>query len=358
MAAKEWAVGVTLGFEGREHTAIASPLSRQTRVATPALGLGVSRRLGALEVGLHGRIRRQVETVELNAVAAEGQVYELAGYREVPGLGMSINGNYFRRREENAPSAGVALAGRFGRADWTVVVEQTSVRERLWIQRRNDPPRDQWNARTWSGRFAAQRPFGPRAVVTLHAKGVFLTGDAALAGDSGAIFFSADERALEGEAELRLLPGGRPGWSGAFTLALGSQRRERADTIPGLRAEVTASSFTSALEMGRFLGPRFFVSVGGVVSWYGPTGSIPNPTNHGAVYRANFATELELYSKAARPTAVIALIRWSAPGRMQVWMTARTERLVPTSAERLTAFTPSGSRVASSLVAGVTLGNP
>lgn len=350
-----WGLGVTLGYEAREHSSTVSGIVRRIRLATPGVVLGAARRLGAVELGVHAHYRHRTEETGVIEKFESGRVYELIGYREVPGLDIiGSNGAYFRNRAENASAFGTSLAGASGRATWTLMAEKTRLRERLWRQEVNDPPADKWNASGWRTRVAVQRPLGLRWLFTLHANAASLSGTADLALDSTGIIFTADESAFTSEAELRLLPLER-GWTGSLTVGWAHQSRKRQDLAAQLGSGISTNSPSVALDVGRTVGSRLLVSVGGALAGYGPTSTIPDAAAAGSVYRYYFAPELDLYASRATPAAFSFLVQYRTGMAATLWLNGRTERLSSSESAPLSAFTPGGTRTATSLQGGVTL---
>lgn len=347
-----WGVGVTLGFEARDHSSILSGVTRRIRSAMPALVLGATRKMGAVELGVHGRYRHRAEEIRVFERSENARVYQLAGYGEA--VGLDLIEPYFRRTEENASAFGASLGGSSGRLTWIASAEATRLTTRLWRQRINDPDQDRWDARGFEARGAVQRPVGARGLLTVHAKLVSLSGEADLVTDSAGVIFTADESLAELEAEYRLPP--RAGsWTGAVTVGIARESRTRQDIAATLGTDISATVPSLAVEVGRELGTRMFVAVGGALSLYGPTSALPDPDNRGPVYQKYSAGELDLYASRATPVAISLLLRYRVGKGATLWLSGRTERLSSSESVPLSGFSPSGSRTVTSIGGGVTL---
>ncbi len=348
-----WTVGITGGYEGRDHLSTVSTTIRRVRSTTPGLVLGIARQLGGIQLGAFTRLRHTAESVLLFTRTGSGRVYELTGYREAPPITLSTS--YSKRREQDLSSFGGTLGGHTGRTRWILYAEADRQSERLTRQQQNDPALDRWDQSGWSAGGALQRRFGPRWLLTLHARGVSSSGDADLALDSAGVIFHAEESALEAELELRMVPADRE-WAGILTLGMAGESRTRRDSTTGLATSVTSGTPSLALELGRQLGPRMFAAVGGALAWYRPTSTIPNPAKQGPIYRYYIGPEYALYSSRSHPTAVSFLMRYRVSPVAMLWTSGRLERLSATDAT--SNFIPDGSRRAFSITAGVTVLTP
>jgi hypothetical protein len=349
-----WGFGMTAGWEGRDNNTILSGVVRHALSVQPGVSLGVSRRIGGVEVGLHGRYRYQTESINLTERASETRVYELRGYTEVRPI--DILTAYYRRRDQHVVAGVASAQGRLGQATWTVYGEISQLKDRLTKQEQNDPAQDRWDTHGWSLGGSLQRRLGGRGLLTAQGRYAMLTGNADLAMDSSGVIFTADERLADGEAELRLLPG-NGGWTGAVTVGFAWARRVRNDSTLQLGSDIQSATPTFALDVGRRFSPKLLVVLSAAIAAYGPTSSIPDPSKRGPVYRTYFAPELDVYSSSAVPKAFSVLVQWKVAGNATLWLTGRTESVSSSASTPLTAFTPSGSRSASSIAGGVTLGN-
>lgn len=347
-----WGLGVTVGFEARDHSTILSGVVRRVTGSTPGLVLGATRRLGGVEFGVQGRYRHRAEEIRVFERTQNARVLQLTAYSEA--IPVDLIEPYFRRTEEDASAFGANLSGKFDRVTWAAVAEVTKLQTRLSRQRINDPATDRWNASGWEARGEVQRPLGSRGLLTLHARIVSVSGDGDLVTDSSGVIFTADESAFETEAELRLLPAER-GWAGTLTVGWARESRQRQDLGAQLGSNISATTPSVALELGRTVGSSLFVSVGGAMAAYGPTSVIANPASRGPVYRYYIAPELDLYASRATPTALSFLLQYRTGKAATLWLSGRAERLSSSESAPLSAFTPSGSRTASSFAGGIML---
>ncbi len=347
-----WAVGATLGYDTRENQTVEAGFVRRTRQTSPGLVVGVDRRVGRLEIGLHGQVRGRAETIGLTERAASGQVVDLEGWRDVQPL--SVREFYGRRIDETARSGTVSIGGTGGRTHWVGFVHGGSVVEGRTQQEKDDPARDLWSATTLGAGFGFQRPVGVRGVVTIDARFDRLTGTGDRAQDSAGTIFKATEQRIAGRAEGRLLA--RPGqWSGRVAVVARHDQRRQDDVTAGIGANIRAISWSAAIEVGHSLSERltaaFSVSLGG----YGPTSTIPDPLRRGPIYRRFIAPELDIAARGAHPYGAGLSVTWRASDRTQIWLAGQSERLQPAGSQGPSGFGPSGSRAAGSLVFGVSV---
>jgi hypothetical protein len=352
-----YALGGALGYETLDNTTITGGVDRSSRRVAPAFAIGAARSLsaGGLQLGIHARWRGTAETVELTPLTATGRVFELTGYREASPIQVGPP-FYYRRIEESAPSAGVAVAGSWGAMQWIVLGEVAHLWQRRWRQQTDDPAKDRWDTRAWTVGAALARPVGDRALVVVELRRTALSGNGTLALDSLGVIFTAVERALTGTAELRLLPISR-GWTGLARLSVVNERRERADSVAQLRSVLETLTPSLMLEVGRAVSDALFLSAGYAVGVYQARGETPLPTAQGSFFRRLIAPELDLESTSAAPQALSVAARWQVRVGTAVWVSGRSESLGPSGTRRLfTGISPTGSRTAQSLTFGVTVG--
>lgn len=347
-----WGFGVTAGYEGRDHTSTASGLVRKVLQVQPGVVLGVSRRIGTVEVGAHGKYRYQAETIRLTERSAEGLVQELRGYAEDRPI--SIRSVYDRRRDQQVFAGGLGARGSVAGALWTLFGEAGRLEDRLSTARVNDPAEDRWDSRSWALGGAVQRPLGGNLLLSAQARYTSLRGDADLATDSVGTVFEVEEQVADGEVEARLLPGSG-GWSAVATLGLRFARRLRNDVSLQLAPEVRSVTPALAIEVGRSFSARWFASLGAAIANYRPEGTIPDPSVLGPAYREYVAGEMAMLGTGTTPVALSALVRWQAATRTELWLAARGETLSPSGSYSTLPLLPSGNRTSTSLSGGVTM---
>ncbi|MEK6687209.1 MAG: hypothetical protein AABZ01_01965, partial [Gemmatimonadota bacterium] len=113
-----WGLGLALGYQAREHQTIEAGFVRRTRQTLPGATIGLTRAVGSLRFGPYARWRNRAETIFLIESAADGQVVQLEGLRAVQPL--EVSSLYYRRIEENIPSAGWSVAGPLVGGSWTL----------------------------------------------------------------------------------------------------------------------------------------------------------------------------------------------------------------------------------------------
>jgi hypothetical protein len=346
-----WGLGLALGYEAREHQTIEAGFVRRTRQTVPGATIGLTRTVGPVRFGPYARWRSRAETIFLIERAAEGLVVQLEGLRDVPPL--EILSLYYRRIEEDIPSAGWSIAGSLGGGNWTLYAERSWLRERLTRQERDDPAQDAWDANGWSAGGAYQRLVGRRTLFTLDARHTTLRGNGDLALDSTGVIFQAVERAVVTSADLRVLPD-----TGGWALVVGVQvrwehRLRDALTVP-IAAEITGLTSGVSVEVGRVLSPRVFATATIGSASYSANSSFPSPTALGPVYRAYVLPEYDLASRPAQLWMGAVGVRWTVSPGTSLWMRATGERVSPTRPGP-TSFGPSGSRSVVGATIGVTL---
>jgi len=348
-----WGLGLTLGYEAREHQTIAAGLVRRTRQTMPGATIGLTRRLGSVRLGPYARWRNRAETIFLIERAAQASVIQLEGLRDVRPF--DILSFYYRRIEEDIPSVGWAVAGPLGGGTWSLYAERSWLRERLTRQEANDPAEDAWDVNAWDGGGAYQRMFG-RTILTVDARYTRLRGDGDLALDSTGVILQAAERAACAAVELRLGPD-TIGWSLAVGVQVRWEYRLRdALTVP-IAAHVMGLTEGASVEVGRAFSPRLFATATVGFAAYSANSSFPSPTALGPVYRSYILPEYDLASRPAQPWLGAVAVQWKVGPRTSLWVRATGERVSPTRSGP-TSFGPDGSRSVVGASVGVTLRGP
>jgi len=346
-----WGIGLALGYEARDHQTIEAGFIRRTRQTLPGATIGLTRTVGPVRFGPYARWRNRAETIFLIERATGGLVVQLEGLREVRPL--DILSLYYRRIEEDIPSAGWSVAGPFVGGSWALYAERSWLRERLTRQEVNDPAEDAWDANAWSAGGGYQRLVGRRSLFTLDARYTTLRGDGDLALDTINVMFQAAESALLASAELRVLPD-TVGWALAVGVQVRLEHRLRdALTVP-VTAEVTGLTNGVSVEVGRAFSPRVFASATLGYASYSANSSFPAPTALGPAYRAYVLPEYDLASRPAQPWLGAVGVRWAVSPRTSLWLRATGERVSPTRPGP-TSFGPEGSRSVVGAAVGVTL---
>lgn len=345
----QWAVGLNLGYDARENETIEAGFVRRSRQAMPGAAVGVARRFGGIRVGLVGRLRNRAETILLTERAAEGQVWQLEGYREVAPI--NVSQSYYRRIEEAVPSLGLGLSGSMDAGRWALFAEHAALRERRTRQQQNNPALDRWNTTSWTLGASFQRPWG-RWLITGETALTLLTGDGDLALDSTGTVFTARERSGRVRLEARLAAGGP--WLAVASASLHYERRTRTDLTLGVSSDIRATAPAVALEVGRSLaGPLRLVVTGAVLRSLA-TASLPDPDVRGPLFRRLVAPELDLEARGATSIVVGAMLQWEVRSQMTLWVSARRERLSPTDPS-VTGLGAGGHRAANGILAGLQL---
>jgi hypothetical protein len=345
-----WSLGAALGYEGRDHETIAAGFIRRSRQTLPGATIGLTRRIGSVRLGPYARWRNRAETIYLIVREASGLVVELQGLRDVTPF--TPIGYYYRRVEEDMPTAGWSVAGPLAGGAWAAYAERSWLRERLTRQEADNPTEDTWTADAWAGGGAYQRPLGRQVLFTLDGRYTTLRGDGDLALDTLGVIFQAAERALTVSAEVRVLPD-TTGWAVAVGAQVRLEHRLRnALTVP-VAAEVTGLTEGVTLELGRAFSPRLFATATIGSAYYSANSSIPNPAAMGPSYTAYVSPDYDLASRPAQAWLGALGVRWTASPRTSLWIRATAQTVSPTKAG--ITFGPEGSRTALGATGGVTL---
>jgi hypothetical protein len=346
-----WGLGLALGYEARDRETIEAGLIRRTRQVVPAASIGLTRSLGALRFGPYARWRKRAETIFLIERAGQGLAIQLEGLRDVRPL--DILSYYYRRIEEDMPSAGWSAAGQLGGGTWALYGERASLRQRLTSQEVNHPAQDTWIAGAWTAGGAYQHPAGRRTLLTLHTRYTTLRGDANLALDTNGVIFHAAEREWTSSAELRLQPD-TTGWALMAGVEVRWETRLRdALTVP-VAARITAVTNSVVVEVGRALSRRLFAAGTGGYAYYSSSAAFPAPTALGPMYRTYILPEYDVASRPAQSWLGAVSLRWAANAKTHLWTTAGAEQAAPVRPGP-TSFGPDGSRSTLFAAAGVSI---
>lgn len=347
-------LGLALGWEGGETRTPTSPVPRLNRSAGPAFGGGIAYELagdGWLRLGASGRWRRTVQYIQIYLTAAPTRIYQLEGYADpVP---FDIQTIYTRRLERDAWEVGLSLAGRAFGGEWALFGRIEDTYEGQHNMQSNDPPKDSWKAEGWTAGGAFQRSlYRDRWLVTASARYTELDGKARRH-DLGAVTFTADEKRLAADVELRL--SGLRGWEAAGRLSLVRDDRIRRDLLGRTRSEIRSWEPGVAVEVVRTLGERFALSAGGALAGYSPSGGVPLATAMGPVYQEFVAPELAVHATGGQLIKGRLAGRWQATGGAAFWVQASYASLTPKQGAIIIPRQPDGKRSGWTLDVGASL---
>ena len=343
-----WGLGMALGYDALERETINAGLIRRSRRDAPGATLGLTKQLGAIRLGPYGRWHSSAETVYLIERAGQGLVIQLEGLRDVQPL--DILSYYYRRIEETTPTLGWSVGGK----SWTLYAERSWLRQRLTRQEADNPASDAWNADAWSGGGAYQASLDARTLFTFDLRYTKLRGAGDLALDSTGAIFSANESAVVGSAEVRVLPD-----SNRLAVVIGLQvrwehRLREALTVP-IAAEVTGLTNSVTLQLGRQLSSRLFGTATLGTAGYSANSSYPAPSALGATYQTYILPEYDLASRPANPWLGDIGLRWTVSPRTTLWFNASGQHVSPSKEGLTAAFGPTGSRSVVTASVGVSL---
>lgn len=347
----KWSVGMGLGLETSEHQSVASPLVRRTRQSMPGISLGVTRKIGSIQLGPYASWRSRSETIVIIERAAEGLVVELAGLHETPPL--SISQSYRRRTREDLPSAGLSLTHVSHTGEWTVFAERSMLHERLTRHESNDPIWDHWRVDAFSTGAAWSRSGAQRGQLAAAISYTRHRGNGDLGLDTSGVIHRATRSDLDISAEWRL-PGDSLGWQvalGARSVIASQVRTE--PTIP-ISATIRAATHSARADIGGLFANRIQAAVSVVGTAYFAQSSFPGPFGFQDTYRAYVLPELDRASRPAHMLASSLSLRWMKDAEAAMWLRLGFARLSPTEAAP-TVFGPTGSRRRLELLFGITL---
>jgi len=353
-----WSVGLSGAVFIEDHRTRNARFPRLGKATTPAASLGVARALpwARVRLALMGRWIGGNETLILPAPAAPGRVYLLDGYSEPDAREVQPQTGLFRRTERDALAYGAAASGTLLGTSWVVFAENTRRTDDHVSARQEDPPTDRWHATGSAYGLAVQWPLSHYDLyLTAQWRLNRLRGDASRAGLTGFIF-RATESVGHLTADVRYLPASP--WAVAATFALVRESRLREDFIAEMRSDLRTWAPGLGIEVARSLGVTA-VAAGYAVSWYAPSGGIPNPAAMGPIYQQLVAPEQSLYATTARSTAAALTLRHTFPSGTAALLRVRRESL-GASGEALPSdalpFAPEGSRTLWNVSLGVVLG--
>jgi len=342
-----WAAGLDLGYDALEHETTEAGLVRRSRQAMPGAGIGVTFQLASVRLGAVGRLRHRVETVLMTERAADGQVWQLEGYRDV--VPINIAQSYYRRISENVPSFGLGVAGGDERGSWAGFVERAAVRERRTRQQQNDPASDRWDADSWTLGASYRLRRGPW-VVFATGLGTALSGEGDLALDQSGVIVTARERLARVGVDARWAPEGP--WEGSISAEFVHRRRSQENPLDGI--EATTRSLVPAVRVEALRRVAAAVRVGISAGLTLPTASgvLPNPAARGIVYQQLLAPELDYDARSKSAVWGGVLIEVSLSGVLAGWAAYDGGGLSPRGAGP-TAYGVTGRRTSSRLTVGL-----
>jgi hypothetical protein len=347
-----WGVGVALGYDTRTTATVAAPFVRRNRAVLPAATIGLVRnfRDGRFQAGLRAGWQGGEETLILATVGQTGQVFQLEGYRDVPGLHIGAS-PYFRRTSRETIVAGATMGGTVARGHWAAYADGTRLDERQTNQLSDNPPDDKWATTAAIFGGAMQFPFAQeRAVLTVEARNSTVNGDATLIPNITGL--TAAERETNASAELRLKTLSNTA-TALVRASILSEHRLRNDSVADVGTIIDGTTPAIALELGRKLSSRVMLVGGYAVARYAGTGTIPSAASRGPLFRKVFAPELDIATSVLIAQAVSSALRWNVGPETAIWVAGRFERLDSQSADR--PFAPRGERVGGSISLGVVM---
>jgi hypothetical protein len=342
-----WGVGLGLGHQSWDTRTGVTQIPRYQRGSRSGATVGVTRDLasGRLRVGAHGRWRSEVQQLSLTTRQAETTAFLFEGYSEPVLTRLAAKQGYVRRVEREGAATAVSAEVEAGGLRWVAFGEASKLDERQFEQlTTNDPPTDHWNTRGHAAGIAAEAgraEGGTHLLVMLRWMSV--SGEATRAGlEEEGVLFEADEGVLDGALDLRIDPGN--GWKAGAHVSVGREDRERVDRLARIRSAVRAWRPGFALEAARDVGDRFAVGAGAGLSWYTPSGGIPDPSTLGAGYRDWIGPELAYVATGSRTLSGLVTLRWDPAGSHALTLDARYDHAKVHEGVSSLPLAPEGSR--------------
>jgi hypothetical protein len=156
------------------------------------------------------------------------------------------------------------------------------------------------------------------------------------------VLFEADESVIDGALDLRIEPGN--GWTAGAHLSLMHEDRDRVDRLARLRSALRAWRPGVAVEAARDLGHRFALGAGAGLSWYTPSGGIPDPSTLGAGYRDWIGPELAYMATGSRTLSALVTLRWVSAEDRVLSIDARYDQMTVHEGSESQPLAPEGSR--------------
>jgi hypothetical protein len=348
-----WGIGIGVGYEARDVTAVRALVRRSGRAATSSGSFGVGRSVGGLQASAYVRVAGTSETLTMVHGLALPFIHEMQGFTEVEPI-EPANQGYRRRITRRSQALGASLSGRLLDVSWVAWAEGTRLRERLSSISANDPPTDRWSTDGAAfGALAERMLFDSAVRVTAHVRALTLEGFAERRDLDGAIF-RADEEGLQADATVRIAPPGSAWQFGAVIATQRESRRQR-DLLSLLRASIEAWTPGVSIEIARTLGARTAVSGGYAVREYAPTSHIFGADSLGPVVQQLVAPSLEYATTPKRAQAASLTLRTNVATTTALF-TVRHEWLSLSGLPSPTPFRPHGSRSGTQLAITFVIG--
>ena len=303
-----WGIGAGLGLEMSDDRTRKARAARLGRVSAPALSFGLLRVLSdaGLSVSAFGRwaVANENSRIALpgGIVTEVVELEGLGGQDPRRAAGPSI---VARNVARNSRALGGGLAGRLGQWNWVVHGEREHFENAHMGSRLTDEVPNRWKAKGWRVGVDALGHAGPiRAVVS--AQYAALDGDAFrrdLEGQ-GAIF-RARHRAFTGFVDLRATDADSL-WIAGLRVSIGRETRLRRDFLVRAAEDIAAASPGLSMEVARRVSEGVALSLGGGLSRYAPSGTIPDPGMFGQIQPDLVAPELALHAAMAGAYAASA----------------------------------------------------
>lgn len=356
-----WGVGLGAGYATRDQHSDFAAIARGGRDVSTALAGSVSRRVGGLNAGIQIRWRADAATLSLvrRTPNSEPKVYELLGIRPV--RANPVTPSYFRRSDATSPSFGVGIASAHrqdARFAWATSGEVGRRGERYRHQANPSAPIDRWNSRGASLNAAFQQR-GLRVgrndlLITATSRAEWLRGEASLATRPGIDMYRASDRVIDGDLEVRLVPG-KTGWGAAINFGVTNSRRVQTDSNTTLRSDIATVAPRIAAELGRSVTRRWYATAGIESALIRPSGTVPSFPSPTESNRLLTDPDLAIAASMARAAAVSVSIRRTGEGR-DISTALRAETVRPTDAlGNQSRPGAAGRRVVFAIVAAVTL---
>jgi len=355
LAGGRMAIGVSAAYDTRSLHTRDDGFVRQSQFTTPGALVGIAARLGTtadLVLGLHVGVRHAAATTEFSELAAQGQLYQLQGFREA--LPIEVQQSYYQRFDERSGFWGAQLSGRVSRLRWVAGAERAVRRDATTHAQQTKALVDRWRATGTAISLGLEFPI-ERGTLRATYHSTALQGALRMADDSTGPSFQSRDRGTTARVEV-LWPAHE-----RLTFQLGSMIQDirfvREDTAIGIRMNlltrmpiIGASASYAATSRGSVV---FALSRG----FHRANGRIPRVSDLGPGYGAFIAPEIAIYGSPASVSAVQAGFRWVFSRSVSAFLLAESSSFAP-EGFALLQERPGGTRGSRRAVATIVLSRP
>lgn len=337
-------LGLSAGFTAHEIRTRAASVPRLNRLAYSGATAGVVYRTGGggFELGVHGRVQRSVEFVQLfPLLSGTNVVHRIEGFRETQPIAVGGTQRFLRHLTVEARAAGVSTGGRAGAFRWVAMGEVARHEDVHQPHLESDAPLDTWDADLITARAALQGPIlGLDA--TLQAGWAGLEGSARL-DEFDDVTHTGDHTRGYLDAELRR-GFGAGDWRAAVRWRTERQIRAGYDRVERVGSEIRSWTHAISGEVARGITEGVDVAAGAGFGGYSPGGFVPYTAEMGPVYERFIGPGLYLDGTSATFSALSLTGRWQATDGALVVLDLRRTGASPNPGDFSPELLPEGER--------------